>query len=458
MRTLDNAERTSRLRFAALILGWATLAFAATGLSAQDTVEDAVDDAIEAVETAVAQSAQDATEDVAAALNEVADQTARRLVAYSTDLDSDEAELTLEFAGGREIAFALGEERVWVDGRRIGTYDEGGALDRSWRALLRGLDGPAGEVAQQIIAWEPTGEGVEQAFDDALEDFLSGAAGAEAYGTRPAIEVLDGAGDSVVRLNVRLQELELAVEDLEGTRERLRAENRQAQDWARSYRGPFHSVRRGIAGILATLLKYALLIGIGWAIVYFGGRPYLETIADAARNQPVRSWAVGFAGGFLLLPAFVIGCLVLAVSIVGIPALLLWLPGFPIVVMLAAILGFLGVAHGVGEMLAERRFRGGEWFQRANSYYYVMTGVGALLVLPLAGHAVRMVGFLGPLVALLHFLGVVAIWLAATIGFGAVLTTRAGSVQPDGSKTQRAKAEPAEADNDAEPVVESFDV
>jgi hypothetical protein len=401
------------------------LALATLPLSAQTATDD---DATGAADEAAVQ----APDGAAPAADPV--QAARRLVGYATDIDSDGGELTLEFAGGREVAFEVRDGRVYVDGRRIGTYDEDAAgWHRSWRDLLRDLDGPAADVARRVEAWEPSGQGVQEAFDDALDDFLSGAAGPEAYGDRPGIQGAQGAGDSVTRLNVRIQELESMVDELRSDRERIRVEFQDAP--RRAARGFFWHVRHGALGILATMLKYALLMAIGFGIIYFGGRPYLETVADAARRQPVRAWAVGFAGAFLVIPAFVIGILVLVVSIVGIPALLVWVPGFPIAVMLSLVLGFLAVAHGAGEIMAERRFQGAEWLQRANSFHYLMTGVGLLLALPLAAHAISMVGFLGFFEGLLRFVGGAAIWIAATIGFGAVLMTRAGTRQPDGSRT-----------------------
>jgi hypothetical protein len=142
----------------------------------------------------------------------------------------------------------------------------------------------------------------------------------------------------------------------------------------------------------------------------------------------VRSGLVGLAGSFLVLPAFILGALALAISIVGIPLLLVYLPIFPLAVVLAAVAGYLAVAHGAGEALAERRFRGTEWFTRANSYYYVVTGVGLLLVLFLAAHIVTMGGpWLGFLRGLLKFLAVMVTWAAFMIGFGAFLLTRGGT-------------------------------
>jgi hypothetical protein len=108
--------------------------------------------------------------------------------------------------------------------------------------------------------------------------------------------------------------------------------------------------------------------------------------------------------------------------------LLVWLPAFPLVVVLSGILGYLGVAHATGEALAERRFYGGDWFSRANSYYYLLTGLGMLLALFLAAHVIELLGpWLGFIHGILMFLGVVLTWAAATTGFGAVLITRAGT-------------------------------
>jgi len=140
----------------------------------------------------------------------------------------------------------------------------------------------------------------------------------------------------------------------------------------------------------------------------------------------VRSFLVGLAASFLVIPVFVLGIVVLAVSIVGIPALLIWVPAFPLAVVLSTLLGYLAVSHAAGEAFAERRFYGGDWFTRANSYYYMLTGLGLLLVLFLAAHVLEMV-WLGFISGILVFLGVVLTWAAATTGFGAVLITRAGT-------------------------------
>jgi hypothetical protein len=141
---------------------------------------------------------------------------------------------------------------------------------------------------------------------------------------------------------------------------------------------------RGITGLSSPRSwPTCVLVGLGFLAVFFGRR-HLETIADTARHSTLRSGLVGLAASFLVLPAFVLGRAGPGhlhrrdPPAPGLPAL------FPLAVVLAAVGGYLAVAHGAGEALAERRFRGTEWFTRANSYYYVMTGVGLLLVLFMA--------------------------------------------------------------------------
>jgi hypothetical protein len=203
---------------------------------------------------------------------------------------------------------------------------------------------------------------------------------------------------------------------------------------------PVRHVGRGVAGILSLLVTFAVLFGLGFALIFFGGRRYLEAVADATREATMRSFLVGLAASFLMIPVFVLGIVVLAISIVGIPALLIWVPAFPLAVVLSLILGYIAVAHSAGEAFAERRFYGGDWFSRANSYYYLITGLGLLLIFFLAGNVVQMAGpWLGFLRGILGFLGGVLTWAALTTGLGAVLITRAGSRPLKGAPAAQAE-------------------
>jgi hypothetical protein len=129
---------------------------------------------------------------------------------------------------------------------------------------------------------------------------------------------------------------------------------------------------------------------------------------------------------FLVVPTYVLGMIALAISIVGIPALLLWIPLFPIAVVLAGVLGYIGVAHAAGESLAERRFSGTDWFRRGNSYYFLMSGLGLLMSAFLAATIVSITG-IDFFSAMLAGIGGVITWAAVCIGLGAVLLSRGGS-------------------------------
>lgn len=412
------------------------------------------------------------------------------IVSSNISMSREAAELHLELAGGNELRLLLDEEgAIRLNGERIGGYESRDAVDRSWRDLLqRAMDAPPAALPDLLVDWQPPADAPATArrLDRELEAALSAAASHAAQAPAAEPGASGDATDSLRLLNERIRELERMVDDpgalrgleklerlerLESLEELeslevdipalrdlrreierdLRSELRQEiavemRDRGRgdSWGGAFwRSFTRGLAGIFSTLMTYAILLGLGFLAVFFG-RKYLETIADTARHQTLRAGLVGLAGSFLVLPAYILGLLALAISIVGIPLILVFAPLFPVAVVLAAIGGYLAVAHGAGEALAERRFTGTEWFTRANSYYYVVTGVGLLLVLFLAAHIVGMAGpWLGFLQGLLKFMAVVLTWAAFTVGFGAFLISRGGT-QPalDGS-------EPTLAEEDA---------
>ncbi len=398
------------------------------------------------------------------------------LASSNISVSRESAQLRLELKGGREMVLELGPEgQVLVNGDRIGSYERRDALDRSWRELLqKAMEAPTATIPEMLVAWSPPDEsgGVGRRLDRELEGALTGTpAGAAAPAAAGPSGAAAGEGtpatvqnpsapadaeDSIRHLNERLQKLEQVLEDpsaadrvgeienldipaLKNLRRDLERQIRaqvQAEmrgdmasdhDWMSYWTSPWRRITRGIGAIFSTLMVYAIMVGMGFLTVYFG-RKYLETIADTARTQTLRSGLVGLAGSFLVLPAYILGLLVLAVSIVGIPLLLVFAPLFPVAVVLAAMGGYLGVAHAAGEALAERRFSGSEWFTRANSYYYMLSGIGLLLVLYIAAQIVSMAGpWLGFLEGLLKFLAIVLTWAAFTVGFGAFLISRAGT-------------------------------
>ncbi|HEX8363498.1 MAG TPA: polymer-forming cytoskeletal protein [Longimicrobium sp.] len=190
-----------------------------------------------------------------------------------------------------------------------------------------------------------------------------------------------------------------------------------------SQRGFLGHFSDGLAGLLSTLALGLLLAGLGAAAVFYA-HTRLDKVSDSVRADALRAGAVGLATNFLILPAYVVGIILLALTIIGIPLLLVFIPLFPVLVMAAGACGLVAVAHAIGERTAERR---GTWeTQNRNSYAYVFTGLGMLLAPLVAANLLKMTMFLGFAGDLLEFFAKMALLLAATVGIGALILTRGG--------------------------------
>jgi len=184
------------------------------------------------------------------------------------------------------------------------------------------------------------------------------------------------------------------------------------------------TMTEGIEGIISALTFGLILCGIGAALVFYA-LPQLERVSHTVRRDAGRSFGIGIAANFLTIPAFVVGAVILVVTIVGIILLPLYLPLFWVAVAAVIGQGLLGVAHAIGERTAEQ---GGSFASvRRNAYTYVFTGVAILIAPLILGNLLKLTGFLGWLGILVNVIGWMLIWLAGTIGFGAVVLTRAGT-------------------------------
>jgi hypothetical protein len=134
-------------------------------------------------------------------------------------------------------------------------------------------------------------------------------------------------------------------------------------------------------------------------------------------------------GGLWISLTHLVFALLWAITIIGIPVLLAWIPLFPIAAGLAILLGYLGVARNVGEWVAEQEYRGLEWIRGSNTFYTIVAGVGALVLPYVAVNVSRIVGF-GFLTGLLGFAASMVTFAAAAVGLGAVLLTRGGKIRP----------------------------
>lgn len=191
------------------------------------------------------------------------------------------------------------------------------------------------------------------------------------------------------------------------------------------FMAPFSRVFRGIAGLVENLV-FILFVGLlGMGALAFAPRN-LEVVAETARRSPGRAAMVGLAGTFLLVPVWILGAIALAVSIVGIPVMIAWLPLFPLAALAAAILGYLAVAKNVGEWMADSDLRYTDWIRKSNPLTTVVGGVVGLTIFSIGANVLGIVPFFGFFKGLLTFVGVMASLVAIQVGFGAVLLTRAG--------------------------------
>jgi hypothetical protein len=355
-----------------------------------------------------------------------------RVVSSGVEISRESATLRVELESGREVALAIRNGRVVADGLDLGAAPRGGELDRSWRALLiEAVELPSAEIGGLLVGWSPPGTEAGRALSAQIREILAIAAESAADAAAPGGP--DALSDSVARMRDRIRQLERTVADLESA-PAVRAESpRRAERRNDGWLNPLRHVWRGLSGILSVVVTYVVLFAIAVVAIFFGGRRYIEGVADTARKATLRSGLVGIAGTFLVIPVFVLGIIALAISIVGIPALLLWVPFFPVAVVVAALLGYVAVAHAAGESLAERRFSTESWFERGNSYYFIVSGLMLLMAFFIAGHVVQMAGpWLGFIRGLLFFIGGVVTWAALTVGFGAVLISRGGTRPFDG--------------------------
>ena len=90
------------------------------------------------------------------------------------------------------------------------------------------------------------------------------------------------------------------------------------------------NVGRAIAGLLENLVTFLILAILGVLAVHFQ-RERLEVVATTARTGlPCDPASWGWQADSSSLPVWIVGIIALAITIIGIPVLLAWVPLFPI--------------------------------------------------------------------------------------------------------------------------------
>ena len=180
--------------------------------------------------------------------------------------------------------------------------------------------------------------------------------------------------------------------------------------WFPAFFGTFWS---RVGSLAATALRLAVLALVAVIIVAFG-RNAVERIAARTAATPLRSGLIGLVAEILFFPVMILTVVVLAVSIIGIPLLFL-VPFAVLLVMLVALVGFVGLAYHVGRWIAAKF----GWREPA-AYGAVAIGVVAIGGLTLLAKLAALGG--GFIVgAPLTGLGYLVEYMAWTIGFGAAI-------------------------------------
>lgn len=177
-----------------------------------------------------------------------------------------------------------------------------------------------------------------------------------------------------------------------------------------------------VGGAAGTVLRLTMLLLSGLVVVALGGR-LVESIANRAATEPLRAGLVGLLAEVLFVPLLVITVVVLAVSIVGIPLLLLVPFGIVLVVVLMLI-GFAGIAFHVGRVASDRLGI------KHGPYASVALGIVLVVGLTLIARIIALAGglTLGLLVAgAFAAVGYLVEYVAWTMGIGAVILTWLGT-------------------------------
>ena len=183
---------------------------------------------------------------------------------------------------------------------------------------------------------------------------------------------------------------------------------------------PLFGAAVGVLALMGTLMRVLVLCALT-SIVLFVGREFVEQVGARAAAEPLKAGIVGLLAQMLFGPLLILTIIVFVITIIGIPLLLL-IPFAVLAFGVVLLIGFTAVAYNLGR-IANARFA----WTHGNPYLTAVTGI-VLLVSPLL--VARVLGLadwlLFPVTGALVFLGLLAEYLAWTVGFGAVALQRFG--------------------------------
>jgi hypothetical protein len=177
---------------------------------------------------------------------------------------------------------------------------------------------------------------------------------------------------------------------------------------------PLAGATFGLFAMMATLARVGVL-AVLVSLVLLMGREYVERVGERAFAEPLKAGAIGFLAQVLFLPILIITCILLVVTIIGIPLLVL-IPFAILGLAIIGLVGFTAVTYDVGRLVNQRL----GWVER-NPYLTAITGIVVVLSPLLIARLLGLADWLlFPITGPLAFVGYLVEYLAWTIGFGAV--------------------------------------
>ena len=169
--------------------------------------------------------------------------------------------------------------------------------------------------------------------------------------------------------------------------------------------------------LLGTVMRVSLVLLLALLVALIAARP-VQRISDRVGRDPWLSGFTGLLAQLLFIPVLVLTIVILAVSIIGIPLLLL-VPFGIVGFLIAMLVGFAGVA-----------LRLGRWAVGDERPAFVAMAVGVVLVSAVALVTRTLALLPVPLWPISWILALTAFfleYLAWTVGLGAALLTRFGT-------------------------------
>jgi len=169
--------------------------------------------------------------------------------------------------------------------------------------------------------------------------------------------------------------------------------------------------------LFGTLLRLGLVMLLAMLVALVAARP-VERIGLRALQEPWLSGFTGLLAQLLFVPVLVLTVVILAVSLIGIPLLVL-VPFGVIAFLLAVLIGFTGVA-----------LRLGRWAVGPDRPMFVAMAVGIVLVavVTLVARVLALVPApLWPITWMIGVLGFLVEYVAWSVGLGAALLSRFGT-------------------------------